>query len=366
MNRLFAVAKQFRPESEVLDIQEYGSGNVNDTYLATLDVEQEKHFILQRINTRVFRRPELIMINMRTFTEHVRERLKREPTAAERRWEVPRILLTQDGKSHYIDDDGSFWRALSFIVASRTFEQVLNTGHAKEVGYALGRFQSLISDLGTDKLHDTLEGFHITPRYLQHYDEVLARNGSIPESPEVDYCVQFVEEHGKCASVLEDAKAQNKLRLRPIHGDPKVNNVMIDDATGQAVSIVDLDTVKPGLVHYDIGDCLRSCCNPLGEETNNFDAVHFDTDLCQAILQGYLSVTQGFLDGNDYAYLYDAIRLIPFELGLRFFTDYLEGNVYFKVKHTEHNLARAIVQFRLAESIESQEADIRAIIDDLR
>ena len=119
-------------------------------------------------------------------------------------------------------------------------------------------------------------------------------------------------------------------------------------------------------MHYDIGDCLRSCCNPLGEETTDFDAGHFETGLCQAILEGYLPLAQDFLDDNDYAYLYDAIRLIAFELGLRFFTDYLEGNVYFKAKNREHNLARAIVQFKLAASIEYQAAAIRTIIDDLR
>jgi len=365
LNHLVTVAKQFKSDGNILDVQEYGSGNVNDTFLVTLDSPQEKHFVLQRINTHVFRRPELVMLNMRVFTAHVHERLRREPNSG-RRWQVPRVLSAQDGNSHYIDGEGSFWRALSFIDASTSFEQVQSTEHAREVGHALGRFQSLISDLATEKLYDTLEGFHITPRYLQHYDVVLSRNGVTPKTPDVDYGLRFVQERRDWAPVLEDAKSQNKLRLRLIHGDPKVNNIMIDETTGQAVSIVDLDTVKPGLVHYDIGDCLRSCCNPLGEETTDFDAVRFETDLCQAILQGYLPLAQDFLDDNDYAYLYDAIRLIAFELGLRFFTDYLEGNVYFKAKHQEHNLARAIVQFKLAESIERQEAAIRAIIDDLR
>jgi hypothetical protein len=141
---------------------------------------------------------------------------------------------------------------------------------------------------------------------------------------------------------------------------------MIDNATGQAISIVDLDTVKPGLVHYDIGDCLRSGCNPLGEETEQWEQVRFDPELCQAILQGYLSLAREFLTENDYEYLYDAIRLISFELGLRFFTDYLEGNVYFKADHQEHNLARALVQFKLTESIESQATAIRFIIRDMR
>jgi Ser/Thr protein kinase RdoA (MazF antagonist) len=175
-----------------------------------------------------------------------------------------------------------------------------------------------------------------------------------------------VSERRDWAHVLENARAQGSLRLRPIHGDPKVNNVMIDTGTGQAISIVDLDTVKPGLVHYDIGDCLRSGCNLLGEDSEQWEMVRFDPELCQAILQGYLSLAKDFLTDNDYDYLYDAIRLIAFELGLRYFTDYLEGNVYFKANHPEHNLARALIQFKLTESIESQETTIRAIIEDMR
>lgn len=366
MDTLIQVAKQFRSDREIIEVRDYGSGNVNDTYRVKRDDEKDRYFILQRINTRVFHRPELIMKNLRTFSDHVRDRLVREPVQSERRWQVPHVLVAQDGQSHYIDADGAFWRALSFIDASRTYDQVRSIDHAREVGYALGKFQWLISDLETARLHDTLEGFHITPRYLRHYDEVVAQNGTSPHSPESDYCLRFVEAHRQHTAVLEDAKAQNKLRLRPIHGDPKVNNIMIDDVTGCAVSMVDLDTVKPGLVHYDIGDCLRSCCNPLGEETTDFDAVRFEPEICRAVLEGYLALGKRFLDENDRAFLFDAIRLIPFELGLRFFTDYLQGNVYFKVKRPDHNLARAIVQFKLTESIERQQADLRAITDDLR
>jgi Ser/Thr protein kinase RdoA (MazF antagonist) len=365
LDHLTLVAEQFAPEGGVTDVREYGSGNVNDTFLVSLNSGEERNFILQRINTHVFSRPELVMLNIRTFTEHVCERLRRERVGPGRRWQVPRVLPARDGNDYFIDPQGSFWRSISFVNHSKSYETVQGIAHAREAGYALGRFHSLISDLGTAKLHDTLEGFHVTPRYLQHYDEVLARNGVEAGSPQVRYCLQFVEGRRNWAAVLEDAKEQHKLSLRPIHGDPKINNIMIDEATGQAVSIVDLDTIKPGLVHYDIGDCLRSCCNPLGEETDNLGDVHFDTDLCEAILQGYLSVASDFLDVNDYFYLYDAIRLIAFELGLRFFTDYLEGNVYFKARHEAHNLSRALVQFKLTESIESQEADIRRIIDGL-
>ena len=365
LDKLVAVAGQFKIQGKIMDIREYGNGNVNDTFLVTLDSTGEKHFILQRINMQVFGQPELIMLNMRTFTEHVRKRLQNVPLSADRRWEVPRVLLAPDAQDHWIDPEGSFWRAISFIDGSQSFDTIKDTEHAREVGYALGMFHNLLSDLPSARLVDTLEGFHITPRYLQRYDEVLAKNFA-SKSVEMDYCLQFVSERRAWAHVLENAREQGRLRLRPIHGDPKVNNVMMDISSGQAISIVDLDTVKPGLVHYDIGDCLRSGCNSLGEETERWEMVRFDPELCRAILHGYLSLAREFLTENDYEYLYDAIRLIAFELGLRFFTDYLAGNVYFKARYPEHNLARALVQFKLTESIESQATAIRTIIQEIR
>jgi Ser/Thr protein kinase RdoA (MazF antagonist) len=365
LGHLAAAADQFNPRGQVVDLCEYGNGNVHDTFLVTLDATGEEHFILQRINTQVFRRPGLVMRNMRTCTEHVRARLQNVPLTSGRRWEVPRVLLTHDGQDHWIDPGGSFWRAISYIDAAQPFDTIQDAEHAREVGIAVGMFHSLISDLPAERLFDTLEGFHVTPRYLLHFDQVLEKNGA-SQTPEVAYGLRCVSQRRAWAHVLEAAKAQGRLRLRPIHGDPKVNNVMIDTASRQAISIVDLDTVKPGLIQYDVGDCLRSCCNPLGEETARWEEVRFDTDLCRVMLQGYLSRARDFLTENDYAYLYDALRLIAFELGLRFLTDYLEGNVYFKVKYPGQNLARALVQFRLTESIEAQEGVIDAIVQELR
>jgi len=364
LNPLVSIAQQFKPDAAILDLREYGSGNVNDTYLVTLDDACEPKFILQRINPRVFHHPELIMLNMCLFTQHIQHRLATEMNG--RRWEMPNVLPARDGKMHVIDDTGAFWRALSFVDQSRSFDQVQDAAHAREVGFALGKFHHLVSDLDATRLFDTLEGFHITPRYLEQYDDALRNNPLSPRTPLVDEGIQFIENRRLFTTVLEDAKAQGRLRVRAMHGDPKVNNIMIDDRNGQAVSIVDLDTVKPGLVHYDIGDCLRSSCNPLGEETTDFDAVRFDADLARAILCGYLPLANEFLSQDDYAFLYDAIRLLPFELGIRFLTDYLNGNVYFKIKHPEHNLHRAVVQFKLTASIEAQEKQIRAIIDDWR
>jgi Ser/Thr protein kinase RdoA (MazF antagonist) len=362
---LIAAADHFKPSGRIIDIRSYGNGHVHDTFLVTLDGLGEKKFILQRLNTRVFRQPLLVMQNIRIFTEHVCSRLQQGPTPSGRRWEVPDLLMTQEGLDHWIDPAGSFWRAISFIDQAQSFDTIQDMDHAHEVGWALAMFHRLLSELPIDKLADTLIGFHITPRYLKHFDEVLAKN-SPGRSPEVNYGIRFVAQRKNWAAILEEAKAQGRLHLRPIHGDPKVNNVMIDTSTRQAIGLVDLDTVKPGLIHYDIGDCLRSGCNPLGEDTEHWEAVRFEPDYCRAILQGYLPCTTDFFQENDYDYLFEAIRLIAFELGVRFLTDFLEGNVYFKVDREGQNLFRALVQFKLTESIESQAASILALIREMR
>jgi hypothetical protein len=363
MNTLWQIAEQFASHGVVADVREYGNGNINDTYLVTS--KDEDRFILQRINTAVFSRPELIVQNQIVLNKHVNARLQTGERASSRRWEVPTVRPTRFGKTHFIDAIGGFWRAISFISHSSSYDTIINHKHAREAGYALGRFQSLLSDLDIDLVHDTLEGFHITPTYLSQYDSITQRKPIFSASPKIQYCQDVIDARRSRVSVLEDAKEQGELLTRVIHGDPKINNFMICNRTGMAVSVVDLDTVKPGLVHYDIGDCLRSACNPLGEETTDYEQVHFDIELARSILEGYISVASEFLTDFDYAYMYDAIWLIPLELGLRFFMDFLVGSVYFKVEHETHNLERALVQFRLTESIEAQENEILALLKDI-
>ena len=366
MNNLINIANQFKPNGSITNIQEFGHGNINHTFLVSLQNSPRKHFILQRINTLVFLQPELVMQNMTILTKHVSQRLHDSPITNGREWEIPQVLLTPDSRTYFIDTDGSFWRAIAFIEGVQTFNTIQDHNHGYEIGYALGTFHTLISDLRLEELADTLPGFHITPSYLKQYADVKAKYTVPTQCPEVDFCCKFISARANWAHVLENAINQGQLHLRPIHGDPKINNVMINTSTNKAVSIIDLDTVKPGLVHYDIGDCLRSSCNPLGEETQSWKEVFFDIDVCEFVLSGYLSIAQEFLTDNDYKYIYDAIRLITFELGLRFFTDYLAGDIYFQVKYPEQNLARALVQFKLTSSIESQEEKIRQAILDLK
>ena len=371
MSTLRSLASQFVAEGEITTIEPLGNGNINSTFLVTVRSALRPRFVLQKINAQVFRRPDLVVQNMVVLSEHLRAQADVRPD-----WKTPHIIPTVEGQHFWRDDAGDYWRAISFIENSQVLERIETLAHAREVGYGLAMFHRLISDLSVEKLSDTIEGFHITPSYLKCYQAALqnyqaslrtglAIDRALPQPQTMAYCMEFIAARQDWAHVLEKAKADGHLRLRPIHGDPKVNNIMLGE-DGRAVSLIDLDTLKPGLVHYDIGDCLRSSCNRLGEETQDWEQVVFDAALAKAMLEGYLSLAKDFLTEQDYLYIYDAIRLIAFELGLRFFTDYLAGNVYFKVKHPTHNLTRALVQFKLTESIEAQAETLKAMIEALR
>lgn len=395
--RLLEMAARFAGQGEVKSVSPLGNGNINSTFLVTVTLAAQHplqdgstdgladgladsstdgsttvRFVLQRINKQVFRQPECVIQNMAVLCAHLSASTGSLKPALSRRWETPQILQTQQGQNYWVDEAGEYWRAISFIEDAHVCETVKDVAHAEEVGYGLAMFHSLVSQLPAEKLFDTLPGFHVTPAYLANYEQVLNTyrlstcfSTDVAQSEQIKYCLAFIAKRQDWAHVLERAKAAGHLQLRPIHGDPKVNNMMMG-SNGKAVSLIDLDTLKPGLVHYDIGDCLRSGCNPLGEETEDWQDVVFDVELARAMLRGYLSLAKDFLTEQDYDYLYDGIRLIAFELGLRFFTDYLAGDVYFKVKHPRHNLMRSLVQFKLTESIEAQADTLRAIIQELR
>jgi len=355
--------QQFDVAGRLVYINAITRGNVNDTYEAVFRAGASvERVIVQRINTRVFPNPEWIMENMRVVTEHLRRKVAEEALQARREWGFPQIIRSREGKDLLVDEEGSFWRVMTSIDFSTSYEKVRNAEHAQETGTVLGFFHRMISDIDAVKLHDTLPGFHICPRYLAKYEQTLADCGGNGLSHEVDRLRNFIDGRKQIVGVLEDALAEGKLRTRLIHGDPKVDNIMIDDFTGKGIAMIDLDTVKPGLIHYDFGDALRSICNPAGEEASDLKEVLFDVGLCEAFVKGYMIHAQSFLTEADRALLYDSVRLLAFELGLRFFEDHLAGDVYFKVRFEEHNLNRARVQFKLCESIEAEETRIRTAL----
>jgi len=365
MNKPTLAAENFISQEEsIAGIETYGQGIIHDTYLVKPGNTAD-WFILQRINTQVFKNPEAVMHNLRLVCEHIRERMIENGSSIDINWQMLQPMPARDGRDFFIDAEGNFWRALSFIRGARPLEQISSLDDAREAGRALGTFHFLVNDLDPELLHDALPGLHNVEQYLRHYDEVAA--GVDKETGEAGrFCQQFVADRRSWAPVLENGRCQKKLQVRIIHGDPKINNIMLDRITGRAVSMIDLDTVMPGLVHYDIGDCLRSCCNTIGEETSDFSAVRFDAKRCAAVLSGYTGEAHRFLAESDFDFLFDAIRLIPFELGLRFYTDFLEDNVYFKTSSLNQNLERAVVQFMLVQSIEEQEERLRAIVKECR
>ena len=345
MNAQLAIARQFA--ETVTGLSPLGNGLINDTFLVST---ASSPFVLQRINRTVFPKPEQIMTNLARLNQH----LEQKPG----KLKIPALIKTTGKQDFYRDAHGDYWRALEFIGHTESLETITHIDQARQTGFALGHFHRLVSDLNPALLHDTLPGFHIAPGYLSRYHQIVTQ-APVQADAESRYCAGFIAGFQHLADELETAKQQGLLALRVIHGDPKLNNFLFDRRNQKIVSIIDLDTVKPGLVHYDIGDCLRSCCH--NQATDEFDLA-----LCAALLSSYLSEVDAFFSGHDYHYVYAAIRLIPFELGLRFYTDYLEGDRYFKVTQPGQNLQRAVGQFRLCESIMAQESAIQSLIEQLK
>ncbi len=366
---LSVLIHKFKIPGRLVTVNPTGNGNVNDTYLAIFrSTFEEWQVILQRVNSRVFANPEGIMHNLRLLTAHTHPKLEAAADTADRIWQMPNLIQTHASTDFHVDDAGGYWRAITKIASATAFDAAQGPEHAAECGAVLGNFHWLVSDLDTRQLLDPLPGFHITPRYLEKYDQTLESPQArerLNASMEARRMAQFVEERRPLATLLQDALRKGELTLRVMHGDPKVNNIMIDDFTGKGTAMIDLDTVSPGLVHYDFGDAVRSICNPAGEEEMNLSNVVLDLDLFASFCKGYLRQAREFLTDADRHYLFDAVRLITFELGLRFFQDYLAGSVYFKTRHPEQNLNRARVQFRLCESIESRERMLRELLGKL-
>lgn len=353
--------------ADAIEAKPLGGGNINETFLVTRRCGAR--FVLQRISTVVFPDPGAIMGNLRAICAHA----SRSPALAAAkagggRWEIPRPIPSLEGPDVARDSEGGCWRAIEFISGATAWPCLRGLGHAREVGRALGLFQSILADMPEGALADTLPGYHETPAYLRAFDRIA----SAPEAraraagdPDCLAMERFIEAERPRAPLLLDALARGDLRLRPIHGDPKVANVMIDDSTGLAVAIIDLDTAKPGLVHYDFGDCVRSACNPAGEDPEDPRSVRIDLDALREVATGYLSQAAGSLSDADAALLYDSVRMIAFELSLRFFTDYLDGSRYFRVTYPAQNLRRATVQRLLCEDITRREGQIRRMLDGL-
>ncbi len=339
----------FRPDEELASLAPLGSGRINGTWLAVTAAGAK--YVFQRLNPAVFPDPSLVQANLCRVTAHLRAHLP-----ADSGFRTFELFAALSGQSSWLDSSGACWRLLSHIdgIALETIE---NREQARQIGAALGCFHQALAALPQPPLADTLPGFHNSPLYLAEYEARLAA----PALPEAADCRDFIHQRRADFFLLEQARQLGELTEQSVHGDPKVGNFLFSPDKKQVISLIDLDTVKPGLLLHDLGDCLRSCCNPHGEEVDKLEQIVFRRDFFAAVLAGYFSRAAGLLKPGDMQLLTDSTRLISLELGLRFYSDYLVGSPYFKADCPERNLFRARAQFALVRSMEDQYTELAAI-----
>jgi Ser/Thr protein kinase RdoA (MazF antagonist) len=351
-----AVARQFQIYGEFVSAEPYGSGHINDTYCAVFDQGGTSvRYILQRINHNIFKEPVRLMENIERVTKHIGRKVADEPGASRR---TLTLMPAQDGKCYHCDERGNHWRAYLFIEKARGYDAIESPKQAFEAAKAFGNFQHLLADLPAPRLHDTIPDFHHTPARFAALEKAIAAdsaNRAKRAKPEIEFALR----HKAMTGTLVGAG----LPERVTHNDTKLNNVMLDDATGEGICVIDLDTVMPGLALYDFGDMVRTATSPAKEDELDLVKVEMQFPMFEALVRGYLSAAGGFLTKEEKGHLAFAGKLITFEIGIRFLADYLAGDVYFKVHRKEHNLDRCRTQFRLAESIEEQEAAMNKLVE---
>ena len=332
----------FRPDADLASLVPLGNGRINSTWLITTAANE--NYVLQRLNPAVFPEPALVQENLCRVTAHLRANCCNSF----------QVLRSPNGETAWQDHSNAWWRLLSYLDGTRTLASVSNSAQAQEIGAALGRFHTILAKLPPPPLADTLPGFHNTPSYLADYDALLPK-ACLPQAAD---CRNFIAARRADMRLLEEARQQGTITEQTIHGDPKVGNFLFSLDGKRVVSLIDLDTVKPGLLLHDLGDCLRSCCNPRGEEVRHPEEIFFDCNLFAALLTGYFSQAAALLSDEDRRLLVASTRLISLELGLRFYSDYLAGSRYFKADHSKQNLFRARVQFALVCSMENQYSNL--------
>jgi Ser/Thr protein kinase RdoA (MazF antagonist) len=352
------VLRQFQIDGEFVEAQPWGSGHINDTYRVALQNGAEPTFhILQRINRGVFKNPDALMQNIQRVSAHLYAQVAGKPDSERR---VLRLIPTRDGNSWHVDEEGDFWRAYFYIRGAHTYDAVESVEQAYQAARAFGRFQDLLANLPSPRLHDTIPNFHHTPKRFEALLAAISADvagRALLAQPEIEFALA----HESIVDVLLKAG----LPERVTHNDTKFNNVMLDDVTGEGICVIDLDTVMPGLALYDFGDMVRTTTSPAAEDERDLSKVAMQFPMFEALARGYLSSAGAFLTREERKLLAFSGKLITLEIGLRFLTDYLTGDTYFKVHREGHNLDRCRTQFKLVESIEKQEDAMQRLVESL-
>ena len=353
---LRAVAGQFQIYGEFIAAEPYGSGHINDTYCVAFDQGGTRvRYIFQRINRNVFKNPAALMENIQRVAAHLGQKSTGERDHSRR---VLTLILTRDGHSFHCDGKDNCWRAYFFIEKARTYDAVESPRQAFEAAKAFGRFQKLLADLPVPRLHDTIPDFHHTPKRfaaLETATQTDAVNRAELAKPEIEFALK--------RKAITGVLLAAGLPERVTHNDTKFNNVMLDDNTGEGICVIDLDTVMPGLALYDFGDMVRTTTSPVKEDERDLSRVTMQFPMFEALVRGYLTSAADFLTPAEKRLLTFSGKLITLEIGLRFLTDFLEGDTYFKVHRENHNLDRCRTQFKLVESIEQQEEQMNKLVE---
>lgn len=360
---LKSVVGKFDIRGDFLSAEPYGSGHINDTYAARYSqAGRTVRYIHQRINHSIFKDPESLMDNITRVTRHLRDKLI-DAGAPDITRRVLGLVPTIDGQSYHRDESGNYWRTYFFVENARTYDQIETAKQAYEAARAFGRFQRDLRDLPGERLAETITGFHNT---RARFDALVAaaETDSLNRARNVREEIDFALRREAMADVLLELHRDGAIPEIITHSDTKLNNVMIDDATSEGICVIDLDTVMPGLSLYDFGDMVRTAACPAPEDECDLSKVEARMDMFKTITQGYLSSAGDMLTRAEIEHLPFSARLITFEIGIRFLTDYLKGDEYFKIHREGHNIDRCRVQFKMVQSMEVSERAMNRIVEE--
>ena len=351
----------FRYDGVLIDERPYGSGHINDTFLLTFDISGMGtiRVILQRMNDSIFKEPEKLMENVLGVTSYLRKIIIENGGDPER--ETLNVIRTVSNRPYFVDSEGGYWRSYKFIEGATCYDQVESPEDFYQSAVSFGNFQRLLAEYPAETLHETIEGFHDTKARFETFKKAVEAD-ACGRAASVQKEIQFVLDHEDVANVFGDMLAKGEIPLRVTHNDTKLNNIMIDDKTRKGICVIDLDTVMPGLAMNDFGDSIRFGASTAAEDEQDLSKVSCDMDLFDIYAKGFIEGCGGKLTDKEIELLPMGAKVMTFECGMRFLTDYLEGDHYFKIHREGHNLDRCRTQFKLVEDMEAKWDTMQEII----
>lgn len=358
---LETICAQFAVKGKLETIEPIKTGHINDTMCVTFlrDDGTRKSYTLQSINTYVFKKPEVVMNNIMAVTDYLCDQYHAEGLHASRH--VLKFFKTVDGRNFYRDPKGRCWRIYLFVGNASTYNNVSDPVLLFNAGKAFGEFQKRLSDFPMDKLEDTIPNFHNTPDRYRQLKEAIAENAS-GRADSVKAEIEFFLEREEDSATLYDLQQKGEIPLRVTHNDTKYNNVLIDDDTHEAICVIDLDTIMPGLSVHDFGDAIRFATATAPEDEKDLSKVHMDINSFDAFAKGFIGTAKGFFTQAELDNMVMGAKLMTLECAVRFLTDYINGDVYFKTDYPEHNLDRARTQIKLVSEMEEKETSMQEIV----